>query len=90
MLYKLDLNDNKFQNIPVPIKSLERLKIFSAQNNLISDLSPLLHNKELHTIDLRHNNITTTPVNLPLQLRKLSSCHVYIQDGVSESDGSDT
>lgn len=49
---------------------------------MIDDISPLLHNKELDTIDLRLNNIEHVPADFPLELRKLSNFLVH--DGTAK------
>jgi len=71
-LTKLDINDNQFKNIPSFISCLEKLSVLTASDNDISDISPLCSCKELHTIDLRRNNVKHVPTELPLKLINLS------------------
>ena len=77
-LTKLDIKKNRFTCIPSIISALKSLSTFIASDNMIKDISPLTQNKELNTIDLRFNNIQNVPVELPLDLGKLS--RFYLRD----------
>jgi hypothetical protein len=78
-IIKLDIKNNRFEGIPSNIGALRKLCIFIASGNKIKDISPLIACKELHTIDLRHNNIQHVPVQLPLKLAHLSKFYMENQ-----------
>ena len=79
----MDIKRNRFNSIPQVISTLGNLSIFIASGNKIRDISPLMHCKELNTIDLRHNNIQpkNVPAELPLKLVKLSRFYFHEGEG---------
>ena len=81
-LEKLNIDGNNFERIPQVLSKLLKLKIFSAAENSIMNINPLLSCKGLVCIDLRSNNIKHIPPEMALELRNLSKLDIDLTEGI--------
>lgn len=84
-LENICLNGNSFENVPQILSKLVKLKVFSAAENKIKDVDPLLSCKGLITIDLRSNYVKDIPIEMALELKNLSKFDIDSIQGTKSS-----
>lgn len=76
LLEELNLDFNSFSEVPYVVSKLMQLRVFSAEDNKIRDISILLNCVSLQEIFVRNNRIKESRMDFPLMLPKLRTFKV--------------